>query len=68
MNNFSTLSQLSKRSEKLHPHKDLYVNVHRSINIGRSVPKWKPPNVHEPANGQADCGLSMQWSIIPAQT
>ena len=54
------------REMKSYIHTDLYVNVHRSINIGRSIPKWKKPNVHEPVNGQTDCGLSMQWSTIPA--
>ena len=42
------------------------MNVHSNINIGRNIPKWKNPNVHELVNGQTERGLFMQWSTIPA--
>lgn len=51
-----------KRTENIHPYKNLYTNVHRtSFMTSKSE---NNPNIHQLKNGQIKCSISIQLNII----
>lgn len=46
---------LSKRNETIHPYKELYANIHRSIIIIDS--NWKEFSCHQLVNRLIKCGI-----------